>query len=67
MCPNLKLSKVKLYSGFLQQTSVSHIHHENTELNLDYITENAVAIVEISALEKINVDKVLQWLVDHSL
>jgi hypothetical protein len=45
---------------------ISHFHIF-TELNLDYITENAVAIVEISALEKINVDKVLQWLVDHSL
>ena len=35
-------------------------------LNLDYITENVVGIMEISALESTNVDKVIEWMVEHA-
>ena len=35
-------------------------------LNLDYITENRIAILEISALEKTNVDKVIEWMVSNA-
>lgn len=36
-----------------------------TELNLDYITENPWVVIPCSALKNINIDKVVDWLVDH--
>eukprot|EP01095_Lingulamoeba_sp_RSL-Kostka_P016960 TRINITY_DN856_c0_g2_i1.p1 TRINITY_DN856_c0_g2~~TRINITY_DN856_c0_g2_i1.p1 ORF type:complete len:180 (-),score=54.08 TRINITY_DN856_c0_g2_i1:70-609(-) len=35
-------------------------------LNLDYITENQVGVIEISALEQTNVDQVIEWLVERA-
>eukprot|EP01002_Notosolenus_urceolatus_P014401 NODE_5853_length_671_cov_9.480707_g4951_i0.p1 GENE.NODE_5853_length_671_cov_9.480707_g4951_i0~~NODE_5853_length_671_cov_9.480707_g4951_i0.p1 ORF type:complete len:179 (+),score=36.13 NODE_5853_length_671_cov_9.480707_g4951_i0:87-623(+) len=45
-----------------------HISKEDAirDLNMDYITENKWLVLPISALKKMNIEAVVDWLIDHS-
>ena len=45
-----------------------HISEEQLikELNLDYIVDNPWLVIPCSALRVINVEKIMQWLIDHA-